>query len=59
MTDIWFFNGDEMLTRSARKSINQAIQNKTLYLAAISLWEISMLEVKQRIILSNPTQKIG
>jgi PIN domain nuclease of toxin-antitoxin system len=53
-TFIWFFNGDATLTRSTRKLINQAIQNKSLYLAAISLWEVRMLETKQRIILEMP-----
>lgn len=51
---IWHINGDEELAKSTRKLIDIAAQNNTLYMAAISLWEISMLSLKKRIILGMP-----
>jgi len=51
---IWYVNGNEELRKPTRKIIDTAIQNNTLYLAAISLWEISMLDAKKRIILEMP-----
>jgi len=51
---IWYVNGDETLTKASRKIIDQAIQNNALYLSAISLWEISMLDRKGRIVLEAP-----
>ncbi len=51
---IWFINGSEELTKQARKVITSTLQNNEAHLAAISLWEISMLDAKQRIILEMP-----
>lgn len=51
---IWYFNGSEELHKTVRKTINSAIQENAIYLAAISLWEISMLEARGRIILGMP-----
>ncbi len=51
---IWYTNGDKELSKSACKIIDVAYQNNSLYLAAISLWEISMLDVRKRIILEMP-----
>ncbi len=50
---IWYVNGDEINKRT-RKIIDSAIQTNCIYLAGISLWEVSMLAVKQRVILSMP-----
>lgn len=50
---IWYANGNE-LNKRTQKIIDSAIQAHTIYLAAISLWEISMLVVKKRIILAMP-----
>ncbi len=51
---IWHINGDETLSKPLRKTIDTAIQNNELHLSAISLWEISMLGAKKRIIFSMP-----
>lgn len=48
---IWFSNGNEDLSKPTRKLINQADK---LFIAAISLWELSMLEAKNRIVLEMP-----
>jgi PIN domain nuclease of toxin-antitoxin system len=51
---IWQVNGEAILTKSTRQLIDTAAQEGTLYLAAISLWEISMLDKKKRILLEMP-----
>jgi PIN domain nuclease of toxin-antitoxin system len=51
---IWFINGSEALSKAIQKKINVAIQENKIGIAAISLWEISMLESKKRIILDMP-----
>jgi PIN domain nuclease of toxin-antitoxin system len=51
---IWFIQGNESLKRSARDRINQAIEEKELYISAISIWEISMLVKKGRLSLEMP-----
>ncbi len=50
---IWYVNGSEINLRT-RKKIDSAIQTNSIYLAAISLWEVGMLVAKQRIILEMP-----
>ena len=52
---IWYANGSEDLSKSARKMITSALYHGEATLAAISLWEICMLNKKQRIILEMPT----
>lgn len=51
---IWFVSGNEIINKQARKNIENAAQSNQLFLADISLWEISMLVEKQRIILEMP-----
>lgn len=51
---IWYINGSEEIGKSARKAITSALHSNQAYLAAISLWEIGMLDKKQRIILEMP-----
>lgn len=51
---VWYMNGDETLNKAARKMITIACHEHQAHLAAISLWEISMLEKKERIILEMP-----
>jgi len=50
----WFVTGNAELSAKIRDIINTAIQDNVLHVAAISLWEIAMLEKKQRIILEMP-----
>jgi len=52
-TFLWLMLGKE-LSQKIQSLIETSAQNKELYLSAISLWEIAMLENKGRIILSEP-----
>lgn len=51
---IWYVNGSEELNKKIQNIITAALHNNEACLAAISLWEISMLDKKQRIILEMP-----
>src|SRR3989337_49930 len=51
---IWYVNGSEELSKSVHKTITTALYNNSAHLAAISLWEICMLEKRRRIILEMP-----
>lgn len=51
---IWYANGSDELSKSIRKTITTALYNNEANLAAVSLWEISMLDKKKRIILEMP-----
>ena len=48
-TWLWFVTGEPTLAKTARAQINEAIQQEALFLAAISLWEVAMLEARGRI----------
>jgi PIN domain nuclease of toxin-antitoxin system len=51
---VWYVNGSEELSKPLQKLITQALEQGQAYVAAISLWEIAMLDKKQRIILTIP-----
>lgn len=52
---LWMALGDEKLSNGpAKNKIEKAFKNNQLHLAAISLWEIAMLESKNRIVLNEP-----
>lgn len=51
---IWYVMGSPELKKKDQDLITQALCHHEAYLAAISLWEIAMLEKKQRIILDMP-----
>jgi PIN domain nuclease of toxin-antitoxin system len=51
---IWFINGNEKLAKPIQKKIDTAIQQNRIGIAAISLWEVGMLESKNRITLGMP-----
>ncbi len=53
-TLIWFVSGCEKLNPKGLQAIESAIKQRTVYLSAISFWEIAMLAKKQRIILNEP-----
>lgn len=55
---LWFALGDaERLSASVRKKIEAAAHDGKLAVAAISIWEIGMLEAKGRIALGLPCEK--
>ena len=51
---IWLMEGAPELGIDAQKMINQAARNSLIGISAISLWEISMLNMKGRIRLEKP-----
>lgn len=51
---IWLMNGDDTLSKESQKVIEQARKNGNIFISAISVWEVGMLEQKQRIILNKP-----
>ena len=53
-TWIWIANDELLLSTAFKAQIKQASVDNQLYLTAISLWEVSMLETKQRLTLSMP-----
>ncbi|MDH5720555.1 MAG: type II toxin-antitoxin system VapC family toxin [Spirochaetia bacterium] len=55
-TWIWLLNGDEKIKKSGYLDIiKKNIKDHTIFIPAISLWEVSMLVAKERIILSENT----
>lgn len=53
---LWLINGNKEIIESGfLPAINKAIKDNSIIIPAISLWEISMLVAKQRIILHKNT----
>ncbi|MCB1827288.1 MAG: type II toxin-antitoxin system VapC family toxin [Coxiellaceae bacterium] len=52
---LWYVVGDKAVSIANRKLLESAAQENRLYMAAISLWEIAMLEKKSRITLERET----
>jgi PIN domain nuclease of toxin-antitoxin system len=53
-TWLWFANGDAQLSKAIKKIINQSAQEQNAHIAAISLWEVAMLEKKRRLAFNIP-----
>jgi len=51
---IWLMNGNHTLSKKSQERIERARENSSLFISAISVWEVGMLEQKQRIILNKP-----
>lgn len=51
---LWLVLGDKQLKKSSISSIKKASKNHTIYVSAISMWEIAMLEHNKRISLGCP-----
>ena len=51
---IWLLNGDTTIQPKIRKIIANALLEGSVYLSAISCWEIAMLEKRNRIVLTKP-----
>ncbi|MEM9102397.1 MAG: type II toxin-antitoxin system VapC family toxin, partial [Pseudomonadota bacterium] len=50
---VWFISGDDRLSKTAKKAINQTLNNeKEVIISSISTWEIAMLIEKGRLVLS-------
>ncbi len=46
---IWFIDNPELLSKKARREIDQAFSLQQIYFSQISYWEISMLVAKGRL----------
>lgn len=51
---VWLINGDKRLSKRTLELIDQAAKENSLFISAISLWEMSMLVAKERILLDMP-----
>ena len=51
---IWLMNGDQSLSKKSQKLIEDARKKGNIFISAITVWEVSMLEQKQRIVLNKP-----
>lgn len=51
---IWLMNGDFSFSKKSRILIEEAHQSGSLFISAISAWEVSMLESKNKIKLNKP-----
>lgn len=50
---LWMVNGDVALSSQSRKLIDAASEKQALFVSAISIWEIAMLESKGKIVLES------
>ena len=53
---IWFVDGDENLGSSARRIVDQALWEATLFVSAFSFWEIGVLVSKRRLAMRVPVR---
>ena len=49
---VWWVNDPGMLSRRARKAIDEAMGRKTLHVSSISAWEVALLAQRGRLVLS-------
>jgi PIN domain nuclease of toxin-antitoxin system len=53
-TWIWLFSGSKEVSQTTIDEINKWGRQGKVFISAISVWELSMLVAKQRVILPNP-----
>lgn len=51
---LWWLDQPGSLGKKAQKLIGESNQNKSVYVSAISFWEIGMLVTKGRLVLTMP-----
>ena len=51
-TLLWWVSGDKSLSKAAEKIINETLIDNEIIISSISVWEISMLIEKGRLVLS-------
>lgn len=49
---IWFLSNPELLSATAKSHIDKAMRNNAIYVSSISVWEIALLTLKKRLILT-------
>ncbi|MBI4639273.1 MAG: type II toxin-antitoxin system VapC family toxin [Candidatus Tectomicrobia bacterium] len=53
---VWWVNGSKELSKTATHRINQAMAKKSVYLSAISAWEVALLVRQGRLVLTMDVQ---
>ena len=51
-TWIWFVSNPELVSNKAKKFINKAIKKKGILISSISAWEVALLVLKKRLVLT-------
>ena len=54
---IWLINRDKRISPELLRKINKAAERSTLYISAISVWEVCILAMKERIVFSCPVNE--
>ena len=49
---IWFVSNPELVSNKAKKFINKAIKKKGILISSISAWEVALLVMKKRLVLT-------
>ncbi len=53
---VWFMSGDPKLRQAARDAIVEAAESSRVFVPAIVVWELGMLDAKRRLSLSAPCE---
>ena len=56
-TWIWLFNGSQELSPKTIEEINKWGKQGEVFISAISIWELSMLVSKERVLLTRPLKQ--
>lgn len=51
-TWIWFISKPEVLSKRAKKAVSAAVEEKSVLISSISVWEVALLVKKKRLTLS-------
>lgn len=51
-TWIWFISKPEVLSKRAKKAVSAAVEEKSVLISSISVWEVTLLVKKKRLTLS-------
>lgn len=51
-TWIWFVSKPEVLSKRAKKAVSAAVEEKSVLISSISVWEVALLVIKKRLTLS-------
>ncbi len=53
---IWFVSNPELLSAKAKKAVEASVQKKVIYISSISVWEVALLVMRNRLKL---TMQVG
>ncbi len=49
---VWFISNPELLSERAKRYVDAAVEEKTIMISSISVWEVALLIAKKRLILT-------